>query len=143
MHLPEIERLANCLDLCHEAGYLPECEVVRFIGTPGAELIIADDTKSLVGKAEKRRQVFRVTTRSTVQQQQRAVTRARAFIPDATIANVDVSLTAESHCGSELPHRRADPAIKRETRQSAKSPVGSLCGRRHQITTDRIPIPEC
>src|SRR5215208_2290875 len=97
MHLPEIERLANRLYLCHEARYLPAREVVRFIGTPGAELIVADDTKSLVGKAEKGRQVFRVTTRSTVQKQQRAVTLARAFIPNATIAYVDVSLAAENH----------------------------------------------
>ena len=54
MDLPEIERLANLLDLGNEPRNLPEREVIRFLGAPGAELIVADDPKAFGGKIEKR-----------------------------------------------------------------------------------------
>ena len=54
MDLPEIERLANLLDLIYEPGHLPEREVIRFLGAPGAELIVADDPKAFGSKIEKR-----------------------------------------------------------------------------------------
>src|SRR5829696_9485154 len=103
MHLPEIERLANFLHLGDEPGYLPERQVVRFVGAPGAELIVADDAKPLAGKIEKRRQVFGVATRAAVEQQQRPVTRARRLIPDAAIADVDIPFLTHIHMVSKFP----------------------------------------
>ena len=94
MHLAEIEGLANLLDLGDEPRYLPERQVVRFVGAPRAELIVADDAKAFAGKVEKWRQVLGVAARAAVEQQQRPVARARAFVPDAAVADVDVALLA-------------------------------------------------
>ena len=54
MHLPQIERLANRLDLGNEPWDPPEGRVVRFVGAPRAELIVADDAKAFGGKVQKR-----------------------------------------------------------------------------------------
>src|SRR3954452_6833306 len=110
MHLPEIERLTNRLDLGNEPRYLPERQVVRFLGAPGAELIVADDVKAFVGKIEKRRQILEVAARSTMQQQQGAGPFARTLIPDSAIADVDKSLLAHIHKLSKVPHVATRPA---------------------------------
>ena len=97
VHPSEIERLANPLDLGDEAGYMPERQVVRFVRAPRAELVVADDAKPSLGKIEKRRQVLRVASGTAVEQEERAVALARALVPDAAIADVDVSLLSLDH----------------------------------------------
>src|SRR5215207_11360060 len=116
MHLAEIERLTNLLDLGNEPRDLPEREVIRFLGAPGAELIVADNPKAFGGKVEKRRQVLRVAAWAAVEQQQRPVSHARTLIPDAAVTDVDVTLAATSHRGNTLPRKRASLAVTGETR---------------------------
>jgi hypothetical protein len=66
-------------------------------------LIVSDNPEPKIGKIEKGRQVLGVAARSTVKQQERPVTRARAFIPDAAVADIDVTLFAHSHTLSTFP----------------------------------------
>jgi hypothetical protein len=123
---------ANALDLGNEPGYLPERQVVRFVGAPGAELIVADDAKPLAGKIEKRRQVFGVATRAAVEQQQRPVTRARRLIPDAAIADVDIPFLTHIHMVSKFPYPTAGPAAEPDPLNAA----GPLRFCRHEIATE-------
>src|SRR5215212_669825 len=116
MHLPEIERLANALDLGNESRYLPERQVVRLVRAPGAELIVADDPKALIGKIEKWRQVLGVAAWAAVEQQDGPVTSARAFVPDAAVPDIDVPLASTSHRGNALPRGRASLVLVLETR---------------------------
>jgi hypothetical protein len=132
MHLPEIERPANLFDLGNEPRYLPERQIFRFVGAPRAELIVTDDAKALAGKVEKRRQVFGVAARSAVEKEERAVTRARAFVPDAAVADVDIPFLVPIHTVSKLPHATAGPA----TGPDPPNAAGPLRFSRHEIATE-------
>jgi hypothetical protein len=121
MHLPEVERPANLLDLGDKSRDLPERQVVRFVGAPGSELIVAGNAKAFGGKIEKWCQVFGVATRTTVEQQESPVTRARAFIPDAADFDVNMSLFTHIHTLPTFPHVTAGPV-------SARNPLNPAAG---------------
>ena len=97
MHLPEVERPANRLDLGDKARYLPERKVVRLVGAPGSELIVADDAKAFGGEIEKWCQIFGIATRTTVEQQESPAPVPALSYQTRPTVDVDMSLFTRIH----------------------------------------------
>jgi hypothetical protein len=110
VHLFQVERLADSLHLGDEAGDLPERGIVRLVRTPRAELVVADDAKTIVRQLQERRQVFGIAAGTAVEEEQRALARTRALVPDAAGANADVSLLSRDYEEAMILRRATSPA---------------------------------
>lgn len=153
---PQAERLPHLFDLRHEARRLPEGQVVRLVGVPGAKLVVTHHQEVISGLRHQGLQVPRTRPRPAVQQQQRRrIGPPHPLVPDPPAGDLDVPLVARHCCPLSrrllhachpvLPHRPAPahPAIATLRRQDARCRHAAQPGPHGAVRYHDLPRAMC